>query len=376
MEVSKKILYIRSAPYELSFDNYNLQEIGLGKAFCKEGYDFDLLYYSKENRDQIIEVENKRIKVLWRKGIKILRTGIYPQILKKSFLNKYDIVIVSEYSQLMSILVSRLHKNTYIYNGPYYNMFKIPFIEKVYDLLFVTYINRNIVKIFSKTERAKQFLEAKGIKNIEVVGVALDTNKFDNEKLIDDATRDLLKKMENKKNLLYVGSIIKRKNVELIIKAFNELKKKTKYKDVQLILIGKSKESYINKCFSLLEEEAKNDVIYQPIIENSQLKFIYEKSDIFLLPSFQEIFGMVLLEAMYFGVPTISSNSAGGETLIQNGNNGIIIDEFDEIKWKDKISFLLDDEKVRQEFREKSKKTIRDRFIWSSIVKKMKRYFI
>ena len=45
---NKRILYIRLAPYILSFDNYNLQEVGLGKAFCKMGYDFDIIYYAKE----------------------------------------------------------------------------------------------------------------------------------------------------------------------------------------------------------------------------------------------------------------------------------------------------------------------------------------
>ncbi|WP_302660101.1 glycosyltransferase family 4 protein [uncultured Clostridium sp.] len=371
MEVSKKILYIRSGPYELSFDNYNLQEIGLGKAFCKEGYDFDLLYYSKENRDQIIEVENKRIKVLWRKGIKILRTGIYPQILKKSFLSKYDTVIVSEYSQLMSILVSILHKNTYIYNGPYYNMFKIPFVEKIYDNLFINFINKNVIKIFSKTERAKQFIEKKGIVNVEVVGVGLDSTKFDKEKYLKKETENLLEKMKNKRNILYVGAIIKRKNVELIINAFNEIKKDKKYEDVQLVLIGKGEEKYVKQCFSLLTKEAKLNVIHESFIENAQLKFIYEKSEIFLLPSFQEIFGMVLLEAMYFGLPTISSNSAGGETLINSNYNGVIVNSYNENEWKEKICALLDNKKLRINMGMKAKETIENNFMWDSIVCKM-----
>lgn len=374
MEVSKKILYVRSGPYELSFDNYNLQEIGLGTAFCKEGYDFDLLYYSKENRNQIINVEDKRIKVLWRKGIKILRTGIYPQILKRSFLSKYDAVIVSEYSQLMSILVSRLHKNTYIYNGPYYNMFKIPFVEKIYDNLFIKAINKNVVKVFSKTERAKRFIEEKGITNVEVVGVGLDVRKFDEEKHIKEITKSLLKKMENKRNILYVGAIIKRKNVELILNAFNEIKKNEKYDDVQLIMIGKGDEKYVNRCFELMSEEAKKNVIHQQFIENAQLKFIYEEADIFLLPSLQEIFGMVLLEAMYFGVPVISSNSAGGETLIENNKNGIIVSDFNKEQWEEKICFLLDNKEIRTSIGRRASNTIKSQFMWESIVNNIIRY--
>ncbi|SUY20970.1 glycosyltransferase family 4 protein [Clostridium perfringens] len=371
---NKKILYVRSGPYELNFNSYNLQEIGLGTAFCKVGYDFDLIYYSKRNKDQIIEVGDNRIKILWRKGIKLLRTGIYPQILNKKFLSTYDIVLVSEYSQLMTVLISRLHKNTYLYNGPYYNMFKIPFIEKIYDFLFVKYINKNILKIFNKTERAEKFIANKGISNSEVVGVGLDITKFTNEKYVKELTQNLLEKMKNKRNILYVGSIIKRKNVELIIRAFNEIKKYKQYKDVQLILIGKGEKKYIDSCISLLSKETKSSVIHEPFIENAQLKFIYEKSEIFLLPSLQEIFGMVLLEAMYFGVPTISSNSAGAETLISNEENGIIISEFDEDIWKEKICFLLDNESMRKKIGDKARETIINNFMWDSIVKKMKNH--
>ena len=180
--------------------------------------------------------------------------------------------------------------------------------------------------------------------------------------------------MKNKRNILYVGSIIKRKNVELIIRAFNEIKKYKQYKDVQLILIGKGEKKYIDSCISLLSKETKSSVIYEPFIENAQLKFIYEKSEIFLLPSLQEIFGMVLLEAMYFGVPTISSNSAGAETLISNEENGIIISEFDEDIWKEKICFLLDNESMRKKIGDKASETIINNFMWDNIVKKMKNH--
>ena len=374
MKASKRILYIRSAPYELNFNSYNLQEIGLGTAFCKEGYDFDLLYYSKQNKDQTIEVGDKRIKILWRKGIKFLRTGIYPSILNKKFLNKYDVVFVSEYNQLMTVLISMIHKNTYLYNGPYYNMFKIPFVEKIYDFLFVKYINKNIIKVFSKTERAKRFIEKKGITNVEVVGVGLDVSKFDEEERIKIETQNLLNMMKNNRNILYVGAIIKRKNVKLIVKSFNEIKKDKKYEDVQLIMIGKGDQKYINQCFDLLSEEARKNVIHQEFIENTQLKYIYEEADMFLLPSLQEIFGMVLLEAMYFGLPVVSSNSAGGETLIENNKNGIIVTKFDEEEWKNRICFLLDNEDIREKMGQEAMITIKSKFMWESIVSKMIKY--
>ena len=128
----------------------------MGKAFCNEGYDFDIVYYTKgKNREQTIDVPKNHLRIFWRKGIRILRSGIYPEIYDKKFLNRYDIVIASEYGQIMSVILSDRYPNTYLYNGPYYNLFKIPFIEPVYDFLFCKKLNKNMRKVFCKTEMAK-----------------------------------------------------------------------------------------------------------------------------------------------------------------------------------------------------------------------------
>lgn len=370
---AKKILYVRCAPYVINFDNYNLQEVGLGNAFCRKGYDFNLVYYSKENRDQIIEVGENKLIILWRKGIKILRTGIYPFLLDQDFLNQYDIIIVSEYGQLMSHLIAQRHSNVYLYNGPYYNLFKIPFVEPIYDRLFCKKINLEMKKIFCKTQMAKEFIGKKGLTNTVVTGVGLDVSKFDAEKAILPETQDLMNKMYGKRNLLYVGSIIPRKNTELIIKTFVELKKNTQNRDLQLVLVGKGDVRYIQKCKELIPDEMREDVVWCAFIKNAQLKYIYKAAYAFLLPSVQEIFGMVLLEAMYFGIPVVSSHSAGAGTLINSGENGIIVEEFDEHKWAQAImSLLVEPEKAKQLGKEASA-TIRNEFMWDSVAKKMLR---
>ena len=370
----KKVLYVRSAPYVLTFDNYNLQEVGLGKAFCRQGYDFDLVYYSKENRDQVIDVGDRKLSILWRRGIKLFRSGIYPFLLHKSFLDKYDIVIASEYGQITSYLLASIHPNVYLYNGPYYNLFKIPFIEPIYDKVFCKKINQLMKITFCKTQMAADYIGKKGITNTTVTGVGLDISKFDAEKEISLETQKLLNQMDGKRNLLYVGSIIPRKNTELLIKTFVELKKDNNFKDVQLVLVGKGDEGYINKCKSFITDEVKDDVVWCKFIKNAQLKFIYNRAYAFLLPSIQEIFGMVLLEAMYFGVPVISSHSAGAGTLIQNGVNGLIVDEYDVISWKCAMESLLDDGQFAEKLGRNATDTIKSDFMWDSIANKMLKY--
>lgn len=368
---NKRILYVRSGPYEVRFDSYNLQEVGLGTAFCKQGYDFDLIYYAKENRDQVLDIGEKKLTIFWRKGIKLLRTGIYPFLLKRDFLAQYDIVIVSEYSQIMSYLIGKRHNNVYLYNGPYYNLFKLPFIEPIYDKLFCKKINKEMKKVFCKTKMAADYIGKKGITNTIVTGVGLDTSKFENETEILHETKSLLNNMSGKRNLLYVGSISHRKNVALLINAFVELRSLDKYKDVQLILIGKGDTSYTQKCKEIIPENLNDDIIWCEFIKNAQLKFIYKKADVFLLPSIQEIFGMVLLEAMYFGLPTISSHSAGADTLINNKQNGIIIDNFNVNKWVENISFILDNPILAKKYGDEASKTIRSEYLWDKIAGKM-----
>lgn len=354
---------------------YNLQELGLAVALYRLGYQCDVVYYhKKKNFDQKIEKDGVTINVLWRHGIRLLRSGVYPQILKKEFLEKYDFVICSEYSQIMSVLLCKKFSETFIYNGPYYNLFKFPFMESIYDKLFCKYINRSAKKILCKTKMAEEYIVSKGIMNTAVTGVGLDVDKFENEKEIKPETVSLLNKMKGYRNFLYIGSIIKRKNIELIIKSFIELKKKSGTVDIQLILIGKGDKRYTEFCKSLIPDDVKNQVIWCEFIENAQTKFVYQEAIALVLPSIQEIFGMVLLETMYFGTPAISSHSAGAETLIESGKNGLIIKGFEEKKWLDAMLRLSANSDEAKKLGSEAKVTIKSEFMWDGIAKKMLKY--
>lgn len=177
-----KLLYLRNAPYKPEICFYNMQEIGLCKALASYGWNCDILYYSDVNKNEcILKDEQNRVAVniLWRKGWKICRTGIYPSILRRAFLNQYDLIISTEYSQVMSVLVSLLAKKVMLYSGPYYNLFKIPVISKLYDALFVNLLNTNIRQIFCKSQLALEYLKHKGYSKLSVLGVGLDISRYE-----------------------------------------------------------------------------------------------------------------------------------------------------------------------------------------------------
>lgn len=368
----KRLLYIRSAPYKVNINGYNLQEIGFCKSLCKYGYQCDIVYYSNENKDEVIYSEqNRGIRLLWRKGIRLLRSGVYPKLLKKDFLNQYDLVILTEYDQIMTYLISKYTNKSVLYSGPYYNLFKIPFVEPIYCRLFNKSINRNIHIKFAKSQLSKNYLEERKFENVQVLGVALDDSKFSLAKKEDynenHKVESILEFM-NEDTILYVGTIDKRKNTEFILRIFNKLKKKKE--SFRLVIIGKGSKSYTRRCFSMVEDRYKKDIMHVEFVKNGYLGDIYNKAKIFLLPSRQEIFGMVLLEAMYFGVPSISSCNGGSMTLIDNNVDGIVIDNFQEDIWIEEIMKLDRDDNLYNNISKNAMKKIRNNFLWDKIADK------
>lgn len=361
----KKIMYLRSGPYEPSENDYNLQEVGLLSEFCNRGYDCDLYYYGKKNHEKIIFFENgKRLKIEWIKGIRLLRSGVYPRLLNEEFLNQYDAIICSEYSQIMTIFLSRLHRNVYCYNGPYYNLFKIPFFENVYDYLFVQQLEKNIKMFFCKSQLSEVYLKNKGLTNTCTVGVGQNINKFSSDYTIDQETKDIVTNIEESKIILYVGSIDERKNFSFLLNVFEKLI--IEDKGFHLLIIGKGKDKFISENINRLSDEAKGKITIVPFIKNTQLKYIYSNTHVFLLPSKLEIFGMVILEAMTFGLPVISSSNGGSNTVIRNEENGFICDITSVDDWV-KTILKLNYESFREKISKNAMHTIYSEFTWSNI---------
>lgn len=66
-------------------------------------------------------------------------------------------------------------------------------------------------------------------------------------------------------------------------------------------------------------------------------------ADLFVLPSKYEIFGMVMLESLYFGVPVLSSKTAGSLEILKNEKLGKIV-ELEENRWINEIQYMLSQE--------------------------------
>ncbi len=376
-----KIMFLRSYPSVLNFDTYNIQQFGMGKAFNELGYDFDFYTYTNTNPTSRVIYENDngtKTRCIEIKGWKLSCWGIIPQLLNKRKLAEYDAIICQEYYQIMSFLLCSITNKVSIYAGPYWNMFRSKAASWLYDLLFVPTIRKRAKCVFTKSVLMSDFLEKKGFDSTTCVGVALDIDRFLNDCSIDQVTESVISCMKENPCIMYVGRIDPNKNFNFLCKVYEEMLDRNK--ELKLLVIGKSitrrmnnpkRLSYYDQILNTYPKNVRDGIIHIDKIANEQLRYVYPHAKCLLLPSINEVFGMVQLEAMYLGCPVVSSVNGGSTTLIENGVTGFAQTIFDEIEWANTISSIISDDSLSERIKQNSKRLVLERYVWSAIVKKM-----
>lgn len=375
-----RILIIRTFPDILDWRSYNVQEIGLAKALVCRGHKCDIVLYNGRDQDSTeiytFEEEGKTYSffIYKCKGYSFLKNGFMPKV--KKLIYRYDVIQVHEYDQLLSWwLYTREYVPTVIYHGPYYHPYTKGYNLKcmIFDAIFLHGKKYREVRTLTKSELAVDFLKSKGFKNVVSVGVGLNTDnfrtgdtKYDNEK--NDSAND-------ERSLLYVGKIEDRRNVYFLVEVFRILRKKCE--DIHLVLVGGGEPEYVDRFLkSIAIEIEEKKIIYIPKASQRELADIYKKSDIFIFTSNYEIFGMVLLEAMYFRLPVFSSENGGSSTLIQNDKNGYIFKNFQAEEWADRISRVIQDKEKMRQLGENARMTIEEGYTWDRLAEKFEREYI
>ena len=375
----KQILLVRSTQNDLDINAYNVQQVGIGKSLVNKGYNYDFITFKKHaprKETVFYEKDGCRAKCIELPRTRVLRWGINTDICKKEFLDQYDLIICQEYYQLETYLISCKSNRVAMYTGPYYNMFLPKCFSPIYDFFFTKKINQQIPYKFVKSVLAYDFMEKKGYTGLTNVGVALDTSRFADVEILPE-TKQLIDFMKANQCLLYVGSLIERKNYPFLLETYKKMLQRNP--EIKLVLIGKSKvsgvEKYLGKKDSayaakydkMLTEKEKAGIYHLERLANPQLRYIYPLAKAFLLPSILEIFGMVLLEAMYFGAPVVSSRNGGSLTLMADGKCGQIVEEFDAEKWCDAISKYLDDPQYAKNVANAAMKKVKEEYTWDAI---------
>ncbi|EAZ83460.1 N-acetyl-alpha-D-glucosaminyl L-malate synthase BshA [Lysinibacillus fusiformis] len=167
---------------------------------------------------------------------------------------------------------------------------------------------------------------------------------------------------EDEKVLIHVSNFRKIKNLPHIIDAFMKIRTNVKAK---LLLVGDGPEKH-RVMDQVKESPYMKDVLFLGKQEN--LAELYAISDLKLLLSQQESFGLVLLEAMACGVPCIGTNVGGIPEVIEHGVDGFIVELGDTEAVAEYAVQLLQDEEKLLRFREAAIHAVSDKFHSSKIV--------
>lgn len=150
--------------------------------------------------------------------------------------------------------------------------------------------------------------------------------------------------------ILNVGSFQRKKNQILFVEIAKELKSRGVHFEINLLGSGE----FFDLVKGRIEEENLNEYIKlfgqtENIVEH------YHVSDIYVHTAYYEPFGLVLLEAMAAGLPVIALDGMGNRDVIQNGDNGYLIENDDPVLFADVIEKIITDTDIYQAISQRGK---------------------
>ena len=183
-----------------------------------------------------------------------------------------------------------------------------------------------------------------------------------NTKAPDKNIREVFNIRNNDKIVLFVGHINKRKGIDLIIKTAQLLKGK----NIKFILVGDGPER--EKSIKLVSNSGLDEKIIF-VGNRFDVHNFYNIADIFFLPSRGEGLAGVLMEAMIYQVPIVTSNITGTRDLVTHLKNGLLCETENYKCYALSIERLLKDENLRKKFKENGLRKIKEEYLWENNIK-------
>lgn len=359
-----KILHISPSYYPAFRFGGPIQSVHLlNKALVKKGVQVDVLTTmagnSKESMDAWVHdcmkedgwchFDGVRVKYLDFVGYEHYNFSL--QMVKEIWkvIDDYDLVHITavwNFPVLAGALISLIKKKPYIISprGTIYKEtieLKSTSIKKIYFNLFAKqYINKASAIHFTTKDEQEKVTKYLGItapsfvipNGIDISSIALSAES--KARIID------------KKYILILGRIDKKKGFDILIPVFANIIKK--FNDLILVIAGDDKSPYAQEVRNMIEDMKINkNIIFTGQVTGDDKWALYKNALMFVLPSYSENFGMSVVEAMACGCPVVISDKVGIYKEVADNNAGIIVNTTAE-SVEEGILKLLNDEKLRK----------------------------
>ncbi|MBD2744344.1 glycosyltransferase family 4 protein [Coleofasciculus sp. FACHB-1120] len=123
---------------------------------------------------------------------------------------------------------------------------------------------------------------------------------------------------------LFVGQVISRKGIKALLEACSLLQSQG-YSDYSLLIIGDGAQREELEAF-VKDNNLTELFTWTGWVDYGQLGAYFQNADVFIFPTFEDVWGMVVLEAMVFGKPILCSKGAGAYEMVIEGENGYLFD--------------------------------------------------
>lgn len=341
---------------------YNVQEVGLAKSLIKKGHNVTVLFTHRNVKEITRDESYNFVYYLPHKTIGL--HGIFRLKFLSYFKPEYLIMFAD--NQFWAKNVIHWCKKNKIKCINYFGgvLSNNPgWLHQVYTRAILLR-NRSSYKYsmnIAKTLSVKKEMEQNGIHCNKIVNIGLDTSLLKTQISNDLTIREEFLYTKSDKIILFIGRLVEYKKPILACEILKKIRAKdTSYK---LIIIGsgpleKKLENYIK------ENDLQNVVNYVGRVDYNEIHKYLIICDCLINLSSIEIFGMTILEGMYYGKAVIAHNAPGPNDIIESGVNGYLLNSYELTKWIDTIDKAI---KNKTLLGKNSKKSVEEKFTWNAV---------
>ena len=359
MKRNTKVLLLHNipAPYRLPLFEQVAKKVDLQVFFCKKSHKRRLweTNFSKYNFKRKI-LKNFSLRPF------VFNFTLPWELLK----NKSDIYLVGEngFETMFSIfwvfLVSKIYKKSLIiWSGKFeteWTRQQLKGIRKYAELvlsLYRKFLYHNASAFIAYSTKAKEYLVKRGVSEEKIfIGGQVMPEELLQEVNISKQDTEY----KDKTVILTISYLSKRKGIDYLIEAFKGLN----FKNTVLIIGGTGEEE---RNLKLLAGNNPN-IYFVGYVDGFEKFRLYSIADIFVLPTLYDPWGLVVNEAMYFGLPIIVTDAAGCSEMIKD--NGLVVPPADREGLREAIKVLVENKSLREKMGRRSKE-IAQCSLWFSV---------